>query len=721
MINKLFTFLFIILISSCGGGGNSDIAPPPDSDGDGILDVYDLFPSIPIGSLVDTDRDGAPDDCDSDCLSTGMNADSDDDGDGVLDVEDEAPLNINVHTLPKPSNALFVIDHLTVAQDIGQLSGTSQNNRPITCSIVDNAIIGTINISDSSSCQFIYTGLENITSNTTDSFTFKVNDGYIDSSEVATVSLSIKADPLYLHQWYADNTGQNSFAGQSGLFGEDINVDKAWAEGYKGLGINIAIIDSGLEIAHEDLEDNIAIGKSFNFVDETPDPTSSRTDGDHGTSVAGLAASVGWNNKGARGIAPKASLRGFNFLMSQAMSNQVAALGGADYANDVDIFNLSYGPRLEVDTRPYTQVEDALINGVNNLRNGLGSIYVKSAGNGFRLENENDPSPSCRQLNISCRNTAMDPHNSLPYYIVVAASNALGVKSTYSTAGSANWVTAPGGQSGNHPDYRPFSQNYGPAMLTTDQSGCDRGYTTRIQKNAFQAPENSNCNYTSTFNGTSSSAPVLSGAIALILEVNSSLTWRDVKHILATTSVQIDPSISDNIVEIDGQSYIAEPAWLINGAGYKFHNWYGFGRIDAYAAVVAAKNYVSGSLGNYDYTNKTNQTMGISIPDNSVTGAAIDIMMTDNLVIESVELTVGITHPSIGELGIELISPSGTRSVMFTIRNSFYDENDFNDFRIASNAFYGENVVGTWKCKVIDSLNGNIGTLNSCGVKFYGH
>ena len=225
----------------------------------------------------------------------------------------------------------------------------------------------------------------------------------------------------------------------------------------------------------------------------------------------------------------------------------------------------------------------------------------------------------------------MDPHNSLPYYIVVAASNALGVKSTYSTAGSANWVTAPGGQSGNHPDYRPFASNYGPAMLTTDQSGCDRGYTTRTQKNVFQGshPDNPNCNYTSTFNGTSSSAPVLSGAIALILEANSSLTWRDVKHILATTSVQIDSSISDNMVEIDGQSYIAEPAWLINGAGYKFHNWYGFGRIDVYAAVVAAKNYVSGSLGTYDYTNKTNQTTGISIPDNSVTGAAIDIMMTE--------------------------------------------------------------------------------------------
>ena len=56
--------------------------------------------------------------------------------------------------------------------------------------------------------------------------------------------------------------------------------------------------------------------------------------------------------------------------------------------------------------------------------------------------------------------------------------------------------------------------------------------------------ENSNCNYSSKFNGTSSAALVTSVAVALILEVNPSLTWRDVKHILACTSDQVDAFIS---------------------------------------------------------------------------------------------------------------------------------------------------------------------------------
>jgi len=62
-----------------------------DDDNDGVLDVDDAYPLISVGSLTDTDSDGAPNDCDSVCLSTGMTADLDDDNDGVLDEEDAFP------------------------------------------------------------------------------------------------------------------------------------------------------------------------------------------------------------------------------------------------------------------------------------------------------------------------------------------------------------------------------------------------------------------------------------------------------------------------------------------------------------------------------------------------------------------------------------------------------------------------------------------------------
>ena len=82
------------------------------------------------------------------------------------------------------------------------------------------------------------------------------------------------------------------------------------------------MLDSGLDIALEDLVDNIITG-SYDFLNSDTDPTNPANDGDHGTSVAGLIAAKGWNNKGGRGVAPNASLIGYNYLKNQTISNQL--------------------------------------------------------------------------------------------------------------------------------------------------------------------------------------------------------------------------------------------------------------------------------------------------------------------------------------------------------------------------------------------------------------
>ena len=144
-----------------------------------------------------------------------------------------------------------------------------------------------------------------------------------------------------------------------------------------------------LELAHEDLADNIVSG-SYDFLNSDTDPTNSASDGDHGTSVAGIIAAIGWNNKGVRGVAPNASLIGYNFLKNQTTSVQLQAWGSSPpVAVDVDIYNMSYGagygssatynlPRFLTST-----LEDGLKNGVNNLRSGKGAIYIKSSGNDY--------------------------------------------------------------------------------------------------------------------------------------------------------------------------------------------------------------------------------------------------------------------------------------------------------------------------------------------------
>ena len=89
-----------------------------------------------------------------------------------------------------------------------------------------------------------------------DNFTYIVNDGFVDSAP-STISLSLKNDPLYQYQWHLNNAGQSNFAYTSGSPGADVNASGAITAGYTGEGVVVAVVDSGLEIAHEDLADNV--------------------------------------------------------------------------------------------------------------------------------------------------------------------------------------------------------------------------------------------------------------------------------------------------------------------------------------------------------------------------------------------------------------------------------------------------------------------------------
>ena len=263
---------------------------------------------------------------------------------------------------------------------------------------------------------------------------------------------------------------------------------------------------------------------------------------------------------------------------------------------------MSYGYDTTSSFLINSAVKAQYIDGVVNLRDGKGAIYVTSGGNGFLAFG----SANCSLANsngVSCNNTSMDPEHSLQYVIAVGALDANGVRASYSTAGSAIWISAPGGEGGT--DINIVGSGYGPylpGIMTIDKSSCNKGYVranlsayANALENKGNHISNTACNYTSTFYGSSAAAPVVSGVVALLLEANPSLTWRDVKHILATTAVQVDTNIEAMVID----DYIAEPAWTTNAAGYKFHNYYGFGGIDASAAITAAKNYTLDSLGTF--------------------------------------------------------------------------------------------------------------------------
>ncbi|HZT63005.1 MAG TPA: S8 family serine peptidase, partial [Burkholderiales bacterium] len=237
-------------------------------------------------------------------------------------------------------------------------------------------------------------------------------------------AIALLNDPLVGQQWHLKNTGQKGFADVGGAIGIDVDVDPVYGLGYTGAGVTVAVVDSGLEIAHEDLAANVLPGGSWNFNNGTTDPTNTTaTTGDHGTSVSGLIAMAMNNAKGGIGVAPRAKLKGFNFLSSTQSESQFLDSLGASSSNpnssDVFIFNQSFGIDTNTPTLVDPQDEAQYLAGVTSLRGGKGAVYVKAAGNGFNAVGPGLVPPACGPTGLTCENANFDPANTLPYQVIV--------------------------------------------------------------------------------------------------------------------------------------------------------------------------------------------------------------------------------------------------------------------------------------------------------------
>jgi subtilisin family serine protease len=541
------------------------------------------------------------------------------------------------------------------------------------------------------------------------------------SSSVSPITI-VNTDPLFPYQWHLKNVGSSAFSSTFPVAGNDMNVTGAWAAGYTGRGIKVAVVDSGLEIAHEDLSANVDQAKSFNFLTGTNNPTPSVTGKDHGTQVAGIIGAVAFNGKGGRGVAYNATLRGYNYLASGAGTfiNLGSALGGATYSADNDIFNASFGEAGLLDALSPTL--DDLIVKTSTLRNGKGAVIVKSAGNNFvsGQTSSGTITAKCDNANfykVSCGDPAADSRNTNFRTIVVGAFNADGVKSSYSTAGTAVWVSAPGGETGFDNTYIPNQSTtiYKPAIVTTSLTGCGNALYGSTRVNALDAQGTNsfatNCQYTALMNGTSSAAPNVSGVVALMLEANPNLGYRDVKYILAKTAKKIDPTNSGVTSIISGLTIVLDQGWVKNAADYWFSTWYGFGAVDATAAVNMAKTY-SSYLPTIQTVSKSGQFIG-SVPLNA-TGNTITFNMTPSF--SKVEfVTLGINLSSTFALAcnqFELTSPSGTKSILLNAANGYSSngityQNSISNGRLLSNAFYGESAAGNWTLRLLNFCSGS--------------
>ncbi len=475
---------------------------------------------------------------------------------------------------------------------------------------------------------------------------------------------TIPTDAYFSIQWHLRNTGQSG-----GTAGVDLNVVNIWDE-YKGAGITVGIIDDGIDYNHSDLAPNYNSSLDWDTVNNDADPYYNNAIGDkHGTAVAGVIAADD-NGTGAVGVAPDATIAMFRIGFGQYGTVQQVEEAFARSVN-VDVSNNSWGyttPFSDNFNHSWTNTMQAnLVNAVDNGRDGLGTVFVFAAGND-RAEGDD-----------------VNYHNlqNSPYTIAVGATDRFGNYSTFSTPGAAVLVSAPG-----------------TSVITTDHTGTN-GYVTS--------------DFVS-INGTSFAAPAVSGVVALMLDANEDLGYRDVQEILAYSSRNTDTDYSD-------WQYNGATTW--NGGGLHFSHQYGYGHVDAFAAVRLAEHWQNQSTYDNIVTATGSNNTSVSIPDGS-SYASSTISIASDILVEQVQVSLNITHYNRGDLTVVLISPDGTESTLIDNPGltpeggGTRDSGDHIVFTTNTVANWGEGSAGTWTLRVYDSFGGSSGTLNSWSLNIIG-
>ena len=438
------------------------------------------------------------------------------------------------------------------------------------------------------------------------------------------------------------------------------NAMRVWDD-YRGSGVIVAVIDDGVEYTHPDLAANYRGDLDYDTRDLDADPFPGEASDRHGTAVSGVIAAALNNGIGGAGVAPEASLAGYRigFGANGTLEQLLAAfqlLTAVDVANNSWGFDGYFGDNfLDPEFAP---IGDALAAALAAGRGGLGTVVVIAAGN-------------ARTSGQDVNYHGFQNHRGT---IAVAATDSAGNVTYYSTPGAALLVSAPG-----H------------GITTTD----------RVDGEGYGS-----CDY-ATVNGTSFAAPMVSGIAALMLDANPHLGWRDVQEILAATAVRTGSAASWSLNGADN--------W--NGGGMHVSHDYGFGLVDAYAAVRVAESWrsVSTSVNEWVADGLQYPASPIAIPDGG--SVASTITLTSGLRIDRVEVDLALVHPYLGQLRVTLTAPDGTESVL--VHNPSASQGNIY-FTFSTTRDWGEMSGGNWTLTVSDRQLGATGVVYAWGIRAYG-
>ncbi len=490
--------------------------------------------------------------------------------------------------------------------------------------------------------------------------------GQIDNCDTSTTGFN---DPLYGCQWHLKNTGQ---LGAVTTSGEDINVEGVWDNGTLGAGINVAVVDDGMQTGHADLTDNVNTRLNHNYSGSgnVYDPSKAR-----GTRVSGVIAAAGDNSLGVRGVAPQASIYAYNLAGNFSGTNAKDAMVRNRDITAVSVNN--WGPDdTAVLIEASSEWEEGVRTGIREGFGGKGVFYVWAAGDGYEGSD---------QANL-------DEYSNYYAVTAVCSVDGEGNKSSFSEEGVNLWVCAPGED-----------------ITTTDN----------------------NDGYIYDASGTAYSAAQVAGVAALMREVNGDLGWRDIKLILAASARKNDAS--DTGWETGAHKYGSDTESYNYNTKYGFGvtdadaaaglagSWT---TVPLMRTLTASSGSIDTAIPDRDNENRVDGevTDRLTIPDTSL------------FFTEFVEVELNFSHTFLPELEIQITSPDGTVSKFteeyVTAAFKIIDDtslimDDFSytnkTYRFGSARHLGEAPSGEWVLKISDTSPDDTGTLHSWSINVYGH
>uniref|UniRef100_H3CS17 P/Homo B domain-containing protein n=1 Tax=Tetraodon nigroviridis TaxID=99883 RepID=H3CS17_TETNG len=362
----------------------------------------------------------------------------------------------------------------------------------------------------------------------------------------------------------------------------------------------------------------------------------------HGTRCAGEVAMEANNSYCGVGIAFNAKIGGIRLLDGPVTDAMEAAALTFNF-HFIDIYVCSWGPRddgAELDG-PHGLTEQALMLGTRSGRGGKGSIFVWAAGNG----------------GLQSDHCGADGYVNSIYNIAIGAVSPTGKPAFFGEPCPGVMAVTLSGARVTHRQ----------VTVTSSSDGC-----------------------VEHFQGTSSAAPIAAGILALVLEVNPQLTWRDVQHLIAKTAKIPNPT---------------EPGWNINAAGYHVHHRYGFGLLDAGLMVQQAACFQRAppqrectEVRADHWRQKQQKNRGVVTL--KIQSDACDGRSNEINTLEHVQVRVNISAVCRGDLSVSLESPSGTVSLLLDTRPNDASAAGLRNWTLMTVHCWEEQPRGLWTLQV---------------------